>query len=106
MLSSVTLPDGLPFEGDTRYLLKKAVEADNVDDMKNAMKAMENNLHAFAQEIYKNANPQGGPGGANPGFDPNAAGFNPNAGGFNPNAGPQGGNEGGKKGNDDDVIDV
>jgi len=49
--------------------LKKAVEANDIEQMKAVMKEIEGNMHAFAQELYKNVNPQGAAGGAE--FDPN-----------------------------------
>jgi len=50
--------------------LKKAVEDNDTERMKEIMKEIEGNMHAFAQELYKNVNPQGG-GAAGGGFDPN-----------------------------------
>jgi len=49
--------------------LKKAVEDNDTERMKEIMKEIEGNMHAFAQELYKNVNPQGG--AAAGGFDPN-----------------------------------
>ncbi len=75
--------------------LKDAISSDNTDRMNDAMKDLESKLHAFAEDLYRNAQQQGAAG-------------NPGAGGFNPqdaagNAGQQGGR---KKGGDDDVIDA
>ncbi len=44
--------------------LKKAIEANDTERMNSIMKDMEEKLHAFAQELYKNAGPQAGPQGA------------------------------------------
>ena len=79
--------------------LKKAVEANDTERMKEVMKEIEGNMHAFAQELYKNVNPQGGAGGAG-GFDPNqfAEQMKNQAGGA--------GAPGAGKPADDDVIDV
>ena len=87
------LPDNVkqPLQADIEKL-KKAVEADDTEQMKSIMKEMEANMHAFAQELYKNANPNGG---ANPG-----AGFDPSNMGGNPGA------QNSKANNDDDVIDA
>ncbi|MDD3954087.1 MAG: molecular chaperone DnaK [Lentisphaeria bacterium] len=76
--------------------LKKAVEANDTERMKEVMKEIEGNMHAFAQELYKNVNPQGGAGG----FDPNqfAEQMKNQAGGA--------GAPGAGKPADDDVIDV
>ncbi len=41
--------------------LKDAVKTNDPEQMKAAMAAMEKDMHAFAQEIYKNVNPQGAP---------------------------------------------
>ncbi len=50
--------------------LKDAIKSDDTDQIKAAMAAMEKDMHAFAEELYKNANPNGGqPGGAG-GFNP------------------------------------
>ncbi|MBQ7176775.1 MAG: molecular chaperone DnaK [Victivallales bacterium] len=53
--------------------LKKAIEANDTDRMNSIMKDMEEKLHAFAQELYKNAGPQaGGPqAGPQPGPEAN-----------------------------------
>ncbi|MBO4511530.1 MAG: molecular chaperone DnaK [Victivallales bacterium] len=53
--------------------LKKAIEANDTDRMNSIMKDMEEKLHAFAQELYKNAGPQaGGPqAGPQPGPESN-----------------------------------
>ncbi|MBQ4481263.1 MAG: Hsp70 family protein, partial [Victivallales bacterium] len=61
-------------EGDIAKL-KEALKTDDADQIKAAMAAMEKDMHAFAQELYKNVNPnaQGGAGAPN-GF---ASGFNP-----------------------------
>ena len=64
--------------------LKKAIADNDTDRMDSIMKDMESKLHAFAQELYKNAQAQGGQAG--PGFTP-------------PNGGEQ-------KGGNDDYIDV
>lgn len=79
--------------------LKKAVEVNDTEQMKEIMKEIEGNMHAFAQELYKNVNPQGGAGGAG-GFDPNqfAEQMKNQAGGA--------GAPGAGKPADDDVIDV
>ena len=64
--------------------LKKAIADNDTERMDSIMKDMESKLHAFAQELYKNAQAQGGQAG--PGFTP-------------PNGGEQ-------KGGNDDYIDV
>lgn len=46
--------------------LKKAIEANDTDRMNSIMKDMEEKLHAFAQELYKNAGPQAGAQQAGP----------------------------------------
>ncbi len=76
--------------------LKTAIEANDTDRMKEVMKEIEGNMHAFAQELYKNANPQGDASGA--GFDPSqfAEQMKNQAGGAAGASSP----------NDDDVIDV
>ncbi len=51
--------------------LKDAIKTDDTAQIKAAMQAIENDMHKFAEELYKNANPNGGQQGA-PG-----AGFNP-----------------------------
>ena len=35
--------------------LKKAIEADDVDEMKSLMEELQNAMHAVAEELYKNA---------------------------------------------------
>ncbi len=49
--------------------LKDAVKADDTEQMKSIMADMEKEMHAFAQELYKNVNPQGNAqqAGPNPG---------------------------------------
>ena len=66
--------------------LKKAIADNDTDRMDSIMKEMESKLHAFAQELYKNAQAQQG-GQAGPGFTP-------------PNGGAQ------NNGGNDDYIDV
>ena len=57
--------------------LKEAIKDNDVQKMDSIMKDMESKLHAFAEELYKNAQAaQGGPQGA---------GFNPGAGQADPN---------------------
>ncbi len=69
--------------------LKDAVKADDTDQMKSIMADMEKEMHAFAQELYKNVNPQGG-----------AQQAGPNPGAQNPgNNGGNGNNNGGDNGN-------
>ncbi len=55
-------------EGDIAKL-KDAVKADDTEQMKSIMADMEKEMHAFAQELYKNVNPQGNAqqAGPNPG---------------------------------------
>ena len=49
--------------------LKEAIKTDDTDKIKAALADLEKDMHAFAQELYKNANPNGG--------QPGAQGFNP-----------------------------
>ncbi|MCQ2403886.1 MAG: molecular chaperone DnaK [Lentisphaeria bacterium] len=49
--------------------LKDAIKADDTDQIKAALADLEKEMHAFAEELYKNANPNGG--------QPGAQGFNP-----------------------------
>ena len=69
--------------------LQKAIEADDVEDMKAKMEALTNAFYPISTRIYQEAQQAGGAqGGA--GFDPNnMGGFDPNnMGGFGGNAGP------------------
>jgi molecular chaperone DnaK len=52
--------------------LKEAIKSDDTEQIKAAMAAIEKDMHAFAQELYKNANPNAQQGAPNGG-----AGFNP-----------------------------
>lgn len=73
--------------------LKKALEENDTEQMKNIMKELEEKMHAFAQEMYKNVNPQDAAGAA--GFDPSQF------------AGQQAADDQGATSTaDDDVIDV
>ena len=49
--------------------LKDAIKTDDTDQIKSALADLEKEMHAFAEELYKNANPNGG--------QPGAQGFNP-----------------------------
>ena len=60
--------------------LKKAIADNDTDRMDSIMKDMESKLHAFAQELYKNAQAQQG-GQAGPGFTPPNGGTQNNGGG-------------------------
>ena len=60
--------------------LKKAIADNDTDRMDSIMKDMESKLHAFAQELYKNAQAQQG-GQAGPGFTPPNGGAQNNGGG-------------------------
>ncbi|MBR6471206.1 MAG: Hsp70 family protein, partial [Victivallales bacterium] len=72
--------------------LKEAIKTDDTEQIKSAMAAMEKEMHAFAEELYKNVNPnaQGAPNGGPAGFNPQdfakQAG-NPGNGGNNPPGG-------------------
>ena len=72
--------------------LKEAIKTDDTEQIKSAMAAMEKEMHAFAEELYKNVNPnaQGAPNGGAAGFNPQdfakQAG-NPGNGGNNPPGG-------------------
>ncbi|MGN0732957.1 MAG: molecular chaperone DnaK [Emergencia sp.] len=73
--------------------LKKALEANNPDEIKAKNEALTEKFHAISTKLYEQAQAaQQAAGGA--GFDPNnmggMGGFNPNAGGANPGAGAQG----------------
>ncbi len=75
--------------------LKKALEANNPDDIKAKTEALTEKFHAISTKLYEQAQAaQQAAGGAGAGFDPNmgAAGFNPNAGAADANAGPSGDN--------------
>lgn len=48
--------------------VKDAIKTDDTDQIKAAMKAVEEDMHAFASELYKNKAPNGTQGGA--GFNP------------------------------------
>ena len=75
--------------------LKKALEANNPDDIKAKTEALTEKFHAISTKLYELAQAaQQAAGGAGAGFDPNmgAAGFNPNAGAADANAGPSGDN--------------
>jgi len=50
--------------------LKKAIADNDTERMQAVMKEIEGNMHAFAQELYKNVNQQGGQQGQ-PNIDPN-----------------------------------
>ena len=84
--------------------LKEALKTDDSEQIKAAMAAMEKDMHAFAEELYKNANPtgaQGAPGGA-AGFNPqDFANYAKQAG--NPG---NGGNPGNPPGGDGPVYDA
>ena len=73
--------------------LQKALDANDVDDMKNKMEALTNAFYPISTRIYQeaqaNAQAQGGAAGA--GFDPNNMG----GAGFDPNMGAGAGNAGG-----------
>jgi molecular chaperone DnaK len=81
--------------------LKEAIKTDDTEQIKSAMAAMEKDMHAFAEELYKNANPngaqgaQGAPGGFNPqdfaNFAKNASAGNTGNGGNGGNGNPPGG---------------
>ena len=72
--------------------LKKALEDNDTERIKTVMKELEGNMHAFAQELYKNANPE-------------AAGATADQ--FAEQMKNQGaGGAAGAAANDDDVIDV
>ena len=91
-------------EGDIAKL-KEAIKADDTDQIKAAMAAMEKDMHAFAEELYKNVNPNGAQGAPNGG----AAGFNPqDFANFAKNAGNPGnnGNGGNPPGGDGPVYDA
>ena len=87
--------------------LKKAISSDDTDQMKAVMKEIEEKMHAFAQELYKNAGAQqGAPNGGNPG-----AGFDPSqfAEYMKNQQNAQGGNAGasnGAKSDDGPIIDA
>ena len=49
--------------------VKDAIKTDDTEQIKSAMAAAEKDMHEFAQELYKNANPNAGAQGG--------AGFNP-----------------------------
>jgi molecular chaperone DnaK len=68
--------------------LKKAIEANDTAKMDSVMKDLEAKMHAFAEELYKNAQAQQGGAGAGP------------QGGFGGGASNNGGKD------DDTVIDV
>lgn len=73
--------------------LKKAIDSNDTAHMDYVMKELESKLHAFAEELYKNAqSQQGGQPGPQPGFNPGAT-----------DDGPSTGKE---KINGDDFIDV
>ncbi len=75
--------------------LKKALEDNDTERIKTVMKELEGKMHAFAQELYKNANPEAGAGAG--GFDPSQfAEQMKNQGGAAPEAGSA----------EDDGIDV
>jgi len=74
--------------------VKDALKTDDTDQIKAAMADLEKKMHAFAEELYKNANPNGGAQGGAAGFNPQdfaqqAANAQQNAG--NNNAGNKGG---------------
>ncbi len=51
--------------------VKEAIKTDDTDQIKSAMAEVEKDMHEFAQELYKNAAPNGGAqGGAQGGFNP------------------------------------
>ena len=76
---------------DAKEDLKKALEANNPDDIKAKTEALTEKFHAISTKLYEQAaQAQQAAGGA--GFDPNmAGGFNPNA-GADSAAGPAGDN--------------
>ncbi len=76
---------------DAKEELKKALEANNPDDIKAKTEALTEKFHAISTKLYEQAaQAQQAAGGA--GFDPNmAGGFNPNA-GADSAAGPAGDN--------------
>ncbi|MCI9476779.1 MAG: molecular chaperone DnaK [Emergencia sp.] len=76
---------------DAKEDLKKALEANNSDDIKAKTEALTEKFHAISTKLYEQAaQAQQAAGGA--GFDPNmAGGFNPNA-GADSAAGPAGDN--------------
>ncbi|MGC2872102.1 molecular chaperone DnaK [Ihubacter sp. rT4E-8] len=81
---------------DAKEDLKKALEANNPDDIKAKTEALTEKFHAISTKLYEQAaQAQQAAGGA--GFDPNMAG------GFNPNAGAAGGAAGSA---DDNVVDA
>ncbi|HKY64296.1 MAG TPA: molecular chaperone DnaK [bacterium] len=69
--------------------LKKAIEANNVDDMKSGMEKLTQLSHKMAEAMYKSASSAGAPGGEQPSEASQEA--------------PSGGEEAGKK---DDVVDA
>ena len=87
--------------------LKEAIKTDDTEQIKAAIAAVEKDMHSFAEELYKNANPngaQGAPGGAQ-GFNPqDFANFAKNAGAANTGNG-NGGN-GNPPGGDGPVYDA
>jgi molecular chaperone DnaK len=95
------LPDEIkkPVEEDIAKL-KKAVEANNTDDMKSIMEQLTSKMQKFAEELYKNvgANAQGAPGGA-----PGAGACGPDCGDACGDTGAAGGDQ---KKDDDDIIDA
>ncbi len=75
---------------------KVAIEANDVEQIKEKMEALTKASHKIAEVMYQNA----GDGAAPEGFDPAAAGFDPNAGAAPSADGEQ------KPDSDDDVIDA
>ncbi len=70
--------------------LKKALEANNPDDIKAKTEALTEKFHAISTKLYEQAQAAQQAAGAGP--DMGAAGFNPNAGAAGTNAGPAGDN--------------
>jgi len=83
-----------------REELQKAIDANDVEDMKTKMEALTNAFYPISTRIYQeaqaNAQNAGAGAGAGAGFDPNNMG---NMGGF-------GGNAGGSTGGNDNTVDA
>ena len=97
------LPDEIkkPVEADIAEL-KKAVEANDTNQMRSVMERLNANLQKFGEEIYKNMGAEGAggfPGGA-PGTTPGADA------GASASADSSSSSSSKKSGNDDDVIDA
>ena len=80
---------------------KDALKTDDTDQIKAAMANLEKEMHAFAEELYKNANPNAGAQGGAQGFNPQD--FAQQAANSQSNAN---GNNGGAKGGDGPVFDA